>query len=253
MAKESKGTRSNWRIVAGVLGLVLVTATAAMATLRVRRFVTTDSQFNLSRDHAGALQIEGQRYASRAKLLTVFAADFDRSVFAVPIAERRRRLLAIDWVEDASVSRIWPDRLAIRIRERKPVAFVLLHGRVLLIDANGVLLEQPPQSQFAFPVLSGIGSEDSPEERRDRVRTFLRVQADLGYLAKDVSEIDARDTGNIRVVAQVDNRAVELLLGDSDYGRRYQNFLNHYSEIRKRSPEEKRFDLRLDDRITARQ
>ena len=31
---------------------------------------------------------------------------------AVPLDERRRRLLAIDWVEDASVSRIWPDRLA---------------------------------------------------------------------------------------------------------------------------------------------
>lgn len=253
MAKETKGKRVSWRIVAGVIGLALITASAAMATLRVRRFVTTDFQFILSRDRADALQIEGQRYAARSKILSVFASDFDRSVFAAPIAERRRRLLTIDWVDDASVSRIWPDRLAVRIRERKPVAFVLLHGRVLLIDANGVLLEQPPQSQFAFPVLSGISQQDSLEQRRDRVRTFLRVQADLGYLAKEVSEIDAGDTDNIRVVAQVDNRPLELLLGDSDYGRRYQNFLNHYPEIRKRSPEVKRFDLRLDDRITARE
>ena len=253
MAKEQKTKRLNWRIVLGVIGLALIATSAAMATLRVRRFVNADSQFSLSRDRTDALQIEGQRYAARTKILGVFAGDFDHSVFASPLEERRRRLLAIDWVEDASVSRIWPDRLAVRIRERKPVAFVLLGRSVLLIDAHGFLLEQPPQSQFAFPVLSGVREQDTPEERRDRVRTFLRVQRDLGYLAKDISEVDAADIGNIRIVAQVDNRAVELLLGDSDYGRRYQNFLNHYPEIRKRSPDVKRFDLRLDDRITARE
>ncbi len=253
MAKEAKAKRVNWRVAVILIALGLVTASAAMATLKVRRFVTTDPQFNLSRDRADALQIEGQKYVSRGKILRVFAGDFDHSVFAIPLEDRRRRLLEIDWVEDASVSRIWPDRLAVRIRERKPVAFVLLHPGVLLIDSQGVLLEQPTQSQFSFPVLSGVGPQDTPEERRDRVRTFVRVETDLGYLAKDVSEIDARDTGNIRVVAQVDNRAVELLLGDSDFGRHYQNFLNHYPEIRKRSPEVKRFDLRLDDRITARE
>ena len=31
----------------------------------------------------------------------------------------------------------------------------------------------------------------------------------------------------------------------------YRNFINHYPEIRKRSPEAGAFDLRLDDRITA--
>ena len=72
---------------------------------------------------------EGLTYASRAKVQRVFAGDFDRSIFSVPLAERRRRLLAIDWVEDASVSRVWPDRLVVRIRERKPVAFVSFRVR----------------------------------------------------------------------------------------------------------------------------
>jgi hypothetical protein len=44
---------------------------------------------------------------------------------------------------------------------------------------------------------------------------------------------------------------VELLVGDSNFGARYQNFLNHYPEIKKHSPDVKVFDLRLDDRITA--
>ena len=252
MAKPEKTRRINWRVALGIAGLALVTSSAAMAAFRVRRFVTTDPQFDLSRDRKDTVQIEGLKYGSRSKVLRVFAADFGRSIFSIPLEQRRRSLLGIDWVEDASISRIWPDRLVIRIRERRPVAFVLFHPGVLLIDSQGVLLEQPPQSQFAFPVLSGIRREDTVEDRQSRVRVLLQVEEEMGYLVKDVSEIDARDVGNIRIVAQVDNRAVELLLGDSDFGKRYQNFLNHYSEIQKRSPEVKRFDLRLDDRITAR-
>ena len=58
---------------------------------------------------------------------------------------------------------------------------------------------------------------------------------------------------DVRIVAQVGNRAIELLLGDMNFVRRYQNFLNHYPEIQKRSPGVKVFDLRLEDRITARE
>lgn len=253
MPRESKSRRWNWRLILGIAGLALVTGAAAVAAIQVRRFVTTDPEFALSRDRKDALDIEGLHYGSRARVLRVFTPDFGRSIFAAPLGERRRLLLAIDWVEDASVSRVWPDRLVARIRERRPVAFVLLRSGVQLIDSQGVLLEPPAQAQFTFPVLSGVSDRDSLDTRRDRVRAFLRVQDEMGYLRKDLSEVDATDPENIRVVVQPDDRAVELLLGDADFGRRYQNFLNHYPEIRKRSPEVKRFDLRLDDRITAKE
>jgi cell division protein FtsQ len=171
----------------------------------------------------------------------------------VPLGERRRRLLAIDWVEDASVSRVWPDRLVVRIRERKPVAFVSLRSGILLIDAHGVLLDPPAQAQFAFPVLDGVREDQTEPQRREHVRSFLQVQEDMGFLAKDVSEVDTTDPENIRIVSQVEHRVVTLLIGDGNYARRYQNFVNHYPEIKKRSPEAKAFDLRLDDRITVKE
>ncbi len=255
MAREPKPApkRFNWRFLLGLAALLVVTASAAMAALKVRRFVTTDPQFELSRDRQNALTIEGLRFASRAKVLHVFAGDFNRSIFSTPIGERRRRLLAIDWVEEASISRIWPDRLVVRIRERKPIAFVFFRSGVLLIDSDGVLLEPPPQAQFTFPVLSGIREDEPLDQRVERVHAFRRVQQDMGYLLKDVSEVDATDLDNIRIVAQMGKRTVDLLIGDVNFGRRYQNFLNHYPEIQKRSPEVRVFDLRLDDRITAKE
>ncbi|PWU01190.1 MAG: hypothetical protein C5B51_23520 [Terriglobia bacterium] len=253
MAREAKTKRFNWRLAAALAVLAVMCVSTAMAALKVRQFVVTDPQFNLSRDRNDALTLEGARYASRGKIMRIFAPDFERSVFLVPLSERRRQLMAIDWVEDAAVSRLWPDRLLVRIRERKPIAFVSLRWGVLLIDRAGFLLDPPAQAQFAFPVLSGIRETDTPAQRRDRVRTFLRVQDDMGYLAKDISEVDAGDPENVRIVAQVGNRALDLLLGDSDFAKRYQNFLNHYPEIQKRSPGVKAFDLRLEDRITAKE
>jgi cell division protein FtsQ len=248
-AKKGRGIR--WRMWAwiGLAGVACVST--GMAALKVRQFALGDPQFQLSRDKAESLTVTGLRYASKAKVQRVFAGDFGHSIFSAPLEERRRRLLAIDWVEDATVLRIWPDRLSVQIQERRPVAFVFLRSGVLLIDSQGVLLDPPSHAQFTFPVLNGVREEETDEQRKERVRVMLRVQEELGYLAKDVSEVNVADTENIRIVAQVEQRALELILGDANFARRYQSFLNHYPEIRKRSPEVKTFDLRLDDRITA--
>lgn len=253
MARDSKKSAGGirWRLWLGGLALLGVGVSTGLAARKVQQYVTTDPQFILSRSQRGALTIEGLNYASRVKVQRVFAADFDRSIFLVPLEERRRRLLAIDWVEDASISRVWPDRLVVRIRERRPVAFVPLGSSVLLVDAHGVLLDQPAQSQFSFPVLRGVRDLDSETQRQEHVATFLAVLEDLGYLAKDVSEVNVSDSENVHIIAQVDRQAVELLMGDASFGRRYQNFLTHYPDIQKQSPGVKVFDLRLDDRITA--
>jgi cell division protein FtsQ len=249
--KKPQPRRINWRLTFGILAVGAVGVSTAMAGYKVSQYAMADGQFILSHERKDAITILGLTYASRWKVQRVFAGDFDRSIFSVPLAERRRRLLAIDWVEDASVSRVWPDRLVIRIRERRPVAFVSFRSGPLLIDAQGVLLEQPAPAQFSYPVLSGVREGETEADRHRQVRTFLQVQEEMGYLAKQISELDTSDPDNIRIVSQVDRRVVTLLLGDGNYAQRFQNFLNHYPEIRKGSPLAKVFDLRLDGRITV--
>jgi cell division protein FtsQ len=222
-----------------------------MAARSLQHYVTTRPEFALSHQGRDAFQTRGLVYARRAKVQRVFADDFEHSVFSIPLDERRRRLLAIDWVEDASVARIWPDRLMVWIRERKPVAFVNLRRGILLIDRHGVLLELPPQASFTFPVLGGIQEEQPEPVRAVRVRAMLDLLEQLGESSRDVSEVNAADLENLRVVTQAGGRAVELLMGDANFGRRYQTFLSHYPEIRKRSPNIRILDLRLDDRILA--
>jgi cell division protein FtsQ len=255
VARESKKPvpdirRRLW--IGGAAGLFLFASTA-FAGYELRRYVLTSPNFLLLRSRTDSITVHGLEHASRTRIRNVFAGDFERSVFSVPLAERRRRLLAIDWVESASVSRILPRRIVVRIRERKPVAFCLLRNHVFLIDAFGVLLEQTPQVTFVLPVLQGADPDEPENIRQQRVEAMLRVQDELGPMGKDISEFNAEDTENIRVITKVDGRAVELILGNGNYHFRYQNFLNHYAEIRKRSPEVRTFDLRLDDRITVKE
>jgi cell division protein FtsQ len=255
MAREAKKETPKLRkaLRRAVLIAVALAVCTGGSVYVVHRYLIHNPQFILAHDRRDALSIDGLRYGSRAKVQRIFAEDTDHSVFSVPLDERRRRLLAIDWVQDAAVSRVWPDRLAVRIQERKPLAFVEVQGTVLLIDGQGMLLEPPPQAQFTFPVLSGVRAEDPPERRMEAVRALLDVEEALGPAMKDVSEVNAVDPGNIRIVAQVAGRVVDLILGEDNFGPRYRNFLKHYPEMRKRSPEVKVFDLRLDDRITARE
>jgi cell division protein FtsQ len=249
--KETSGVRKAVRraiLIAFGLGIC-----TGVSVYLVHRYLINDPKFVLSQNRHEGPTIDGLRYGSRAKVEHIFAEDAGHSVFSVPLDERRRRLLAIDWVQDAAVSRVWPDRLSVRIEERKPLAFVEVQSTVMLIDGQGMLLEPPPQAQFTFPVLSGVRADDTPARRMDAVRALLDVEDELGTEAmKDVSEVNAVDPGNLRVVAQVNKNVVNLILGEDHLGARYRNFIDHYPEMRKRFPEARTFDLRLDDRIAAR-
>jgi cell division protein FtsQ len=251
----------NWRLMGRVLLWGGICAGVAMGSIEVHAFMLHDPRFALSCGPRPAvcanLEIHGAVHSNIARIQAVFRHDADKSVFDIPLDERRRHLLAVDWVRDASVMRVWPDRIIITVEERTPVAFASLpiggsaRHWLALIDDQGVLLTLPPRTRFPLPVLSGITEDQSEAERQTRVEAMQHLLADLGPQAKDISEINAAVTEDMRVVTTVDGHAVELWLGDQHYRSRYLNFTNHYREMRQDSHAAV-FDLRLDDRILVR-
>jgi cell division protein FtsQ len=231
----------------------------AYAGMQVRSFMLSDARFALEcSGDCRSIEIQGAVHSSLARIHAVFAQDAGKSVFDINLAERRRHLLAIDWVRDATVARIWPDKLRITIQERTPIAFAsmpIAHSArhwLALVDDQGVLLSIPPRTRFKLPVLSGI-TEDQPEAaRQKRIDAMQHLLADLGPQSRDISEINAATLEDLRVIATVDGHAVELWLGDQHYRSRYLNFMNHYRQIRQDSSQASIFDLRLDDRILVR-
>jgi cell division protein FtsQ len=246
---------STARIVAGGVIAVVCLVLALYGFHRLEQFLIVDPRFDLNGDDPAAgsagVEIAGAAHASQSAIQAVFAEDQGRSVYLLPISDRRTTLSTVDWVKDASVARIWPNRVLVTVDERKPVAFVMLGGsRYGLIDEDGVILP-PAQDRFALPVLAGVRASNSLSERRDRVHRMLRVTSELGDLGREISEIDVSDRDNIKASQPYHGRVLTLLLGDHNFNVRYRNFVNHYAEIQRRLPGAATLDLRLEDRITV--
>ncbi len=245
-----------------IAGMLLMVGTL-FAWHRTEEFLIKDDRFRIVEadelpGQSPDLIVEGIHYASASQIRHIFAEDFGRSLYLVPIQERRSRLLAIDWVEDATISKIWPKTIKVRIRERVPVAFVHLRpnskdgiSRFALIDKDGYILRPRVAAKFTLPVITGLRETEPLENRRARVRRVLGMLKEIGPLADQISEINIADPNNLIVAEHVDNDVVNLMIGDESYSERLQNFLANYGEIKAKRPDAKTLDLRVDGVITT--
>ena len=245
-----------WRIAISVTTLMVVTLTTLYALHRLEQFLVRDGRFALNGpdgyEDTPTLRVQGAAHASPKKIAAVFAEDSGRSIYLLPLADRQAALRNVDWVRDASVLRLWPNRVLVRVTERTPVAFITLApSRFGLIDEEGVILP-PAADRFKLPVLAGVHSSDAIAQRRERVHRMQRLTRELGAeAAAKISEIDVSNAENLKVTESWDGRVITLLLGDQDYAVRYQNFVRNYPEIKRRLPDATTLDLRLEDRITV--
>jgi cell division protein FtsQ len=244
-----------WRIAAIVSVIVIVALVSLYAWHTAEQFLIRDSRFALNGPEGSpdtaTLEVAGANHASTRRIEAVFAEDGGRSVYLLPLADRRATLRSVDWVKDASVVRFWPNRVVVRVWERTPVAFITLAAsRFGLIDEDGVILPPAPD-RFTLPVLAGVRAADPIAQRRDRVHRMLRLTRDLGDLGTQISRIDVSDPDNVKVSRPWEGRVVTLLLGDHNFKLRYQNFDRNYPEIKKRLPDATTLDMRLEDRITV--
>ena len=256
--RPAAGTMLRYALL--VCAVTLMLASGIYASQQFQQFLMRDPRFFLPGPadyglESPNLELTGVKYASRAQILRIFDQDYGRSLYLFPLAERRRSLRQVKWVHDATIVRIWPNRVAVQIAERKPAAFIKLPAenmaRWALIDDEGVILEPPSKGGFHLPVLAGIRASETAEKRAARVRRMERLNKELGRMADKVSEVDVSDLDNLKITEQVEGTAVSLMLGDRNFSSRVQNFLDHYSDIRRKMPQASTFDLRLDDRITA--
>jgi cell division protein FtsQ len=230
---------------------------------RTEDFLIRDDRFRIAEadDIAGQspnLILEGSHYASTSQIRHVFAQDFGKSLYLVQLQARREQLLTIDWVEDATLSKVWPDSLRVQIRERTPVAFVRLPpnrkdgtSRLALVDRDGYILRPRLAAQFTLPVLSGLRETEPLDDRHARVHRALAMLKEIGPLASQISEVNVADPNNLVVAEHVGNSVINLAVGDENYAERLRNFLANYDSIREKRPDATTLDLRVDGVITA--
>ena len=111
----------------------------------------------------------------RMDSLTVYAVALDQHSMAMPLVDLdkvRGQLLQYGWIEDARISRRWPDTLVVDIVERKPAAIWQNNQKLSLIDGTGVELERvDPNAIPDLPLVIGPNANRQIEDLHDLLAT----------------------------------------------------------------------------------
>ena len=246
-------TRNGW-IAAGV-GLAASLAAVGAGCYVALRFATTNEVFRIPSSQT--IELDGNSHLSRAQMLSVFGEDVDRNIFRVPLADRRAQLEQMPWVEHATVMRLLPNHLRVHVTERVPVAYLRQGGAIGLVDANGVVLDIPPDSPgnstYTFPVITGMKMQDDAESRQARMKLFAAFLKDLdsdgkGTSAK-LSEVDLSDPEDVKALISDNNQDVMVHFGTQDFLNRYRKFEEHVAEWRTTYPRLSSVDMRYERQV----
>ena len=237
------------------LGALIVLAGCTAGVLALKNYLDRDSRFRIA--GAGNIEAVGLTQVSRAQMLPVFGEDIGRNIFFVPLAERRKQLEAIPWVERATVMRLLPDQIRVSVVERQPVAFLRQGQQVGLVDKDGVLLTMPAammaQHNYSFPVVTGIDASDPLSQRRMRMAVYERLLAELDAngqnISQQISEIDLADAQDARVLMPEQGTDILAHFGDDRFLERYQRYKAHIAEWRQQYPKLAAVDLRYDSQV----
>src|SRR5271154_5292589 len=264
--KRRKFGKKAWKTYLRVTFWCVIALAAAATSYALGHYLLASPEMALI--HSDQVQIAGNQYVPRGRVLEIFSSDRNRSVLRIPLNERRRQVETIPWVEQATVRRALPNRLEVEITERTPIAFLREGSDLALVDVHGVILDRPLKANFHFPVVTGIGADMPIEDRELRMQMFAgftqQVEAARAGAMEQVSEVDLTEAKDLRATIsglQVGNSSgggaagndawgnadapIVVHFGDSDFQSKYLTVLNDIGQWRAAAGRVESVDLRF--------
>ncbi|MGB8800215.1 MAG: FtsQ-type POTRA domain-containing protein [Candidatus Acidiferrales bacterium] len=263
--KRRKFGKKAWKTYLRVAFWSVIALAAAATSYALGHYLLASPEMALI--HSDQVQVTGNQYVPRGRVLEIFSADRNRSVLRVPLNERRRQIETIPWVEQATVRRALPNRIEVEITERTPIAFLREGSGLALVDVHGVILDRPLKGNFHFPVVTGMGGDMPIEDRELRMQMFAgfsqQVEAARGGAMDQVSEVDLTEAKDLRATIsglQVANNSggasandgwgnidapILIHFGDSDFQSKYLTVLNDIGQWRAAAGRVESVDLRF--------
>jgi cell division protein FtsQ len=105
------------------------------------------------------VSLTGHRYTLDSDVFDAIGLKTARTLLSFDSRAAQDRIEQLPWVERASIERVLPDRLEVRISERSPFAVWHLGNRSFLIDKSGRVLTAVPRNAMpSLPRVSGEGA-----------------------------------------------------------------------------------------------
>ncbi len=204
---------------------------------------SADSAANAAGMRIASVSLSGQRQVSREEIFAAAGVTDHSSLLFLDVLEARTKLETIPWVAEATVRKLYPDRLQITVTEREAFALWQLHGKVQVIAADGTVLSAKLEPRLVtLPFVVGQGAAA-------RARDFLAVLDRYPAIRDQVraSVFVAERRWNLRL-----KNGIDVRLPERDMERALATLVRLDSEKKLLSRDITAVDLRLADRVTVR-
>jgi cell division protein FtsQ len=207
--------------------------------------------FTEMRDHAAnkagfritSLTLSGNVHVSKEEVLAIAGVTATTSLLFLDVTEVRERLMTNPWIADATVLKLYPGELQVRISERHAFALWQKDGRVSVVADDGTVLEPYQAPGLApLPLVVGQGAQR-------RAKAFLALLDHYPDIRDQVraSILVGERRWNLRLRNGLDIRLPEI-----DAARALDRLVALDRDIKLISRDITAIDLRLPDRVTVR-
>lgn len=148
--------------------------------------------------------VVGRLETSRQQVVEALRMRRDAPILAVDIDAARERLLALPWVRAATVERLLPNTVLVRISERRPFALWQHRGNFALIDEAGVISDQ---NLGRYKDLLVVVGADAPAHTAALLQVLQRHPALMDQVEAAVRVGGRR--WNLRLAGSIDVRLPE--------------------------------------------
>ena len=173
-----------------------------------------------------ATNIQGCRRTTKNLILELSGVDVHSNLLALDTRKVKAGIEGHEWIESAEVTRDWPNRLTIVIKERLPVAIVSLEKGLFYLDQNGVAFAQVlPPEDMDYPIITGMKREEWPRTLKDsqlgEALQFIKYAGQGSSILpkQNISELHVDGAENITLYLV--DRPFPIHLGSGNVGNKY--------------------------------
>jgi cell division protein FtsQ len=122
------------------------------------------------------VSLSGQRFTADSDIFKAVDLPNASSLLTFDTAAARVRIETLPWIETASINRVFPGSLDVRVTERKPAALWTNGDRAYLIDTSGrVLSGVRPGSPVRLPHVAGEGAAEQAQALLELMRRYPQI------------------------------------------------------------------------------
>jgi len=208
--------------------------------------------------HVHTIRVEGIEMLSEDSIIAHSGLSSEDCIFFINPRTVRDRLLALPYVGECTVTRIFPDKVIIAIHERVALATLFVENRLFELDQDcTVLRELQPGEKHVDPLITGVADTGAVEVGQRLTQKPLRAalgvwrafcRTDVAR-ALTVSEISAAQEN--RLCMYCDELKSEIRWARGDFAKQAWKLDFLWRKQHERLPYKDYIDLRFNDDVVC--